>query len=145
MRRSYSVRGWDDNSGVHTTYSCKFTRGFVTKFRVHVNDSWFRNLKLTSSFETSTKSYGSCDKLWAMGGPTWSYGRVNAQTLRFCQLEVTSDLSNRSALPGHASLACIYTVARVCIFHVHMIVWAEGRMRSVHLSTSDFNDSLIYL
>ena len=75
------------------------------------------------------------------GIPLEVCGRMNAQTLRFRQLKVTSDLSNCCALPGHASLAYIYAVASVCIFHAHTIVRAEA-----HISTSGFNnDRLIYL
>ena len=81
-----------------------FTRRAVS-FKFH---SWFRNLKLPLSFETTTKSYGKRNTLRAAGGPTRSLltYSMNAQTLRFRQLELTSILFNHSALP-----------ARVCIFH----------------------------
>ena len=48
-----------ENSRVHT-HSCKllkFHSWFANfKFRVGVDDSWFSNLKLTPSYETTTKS-----------------------------------------------------------------------------------------
>ena len=62
------------------------------------------------------------------GVPLEVCGGMNAQTSRFCQLNIMSDLSNQYAIP-----------ARVCIFH------ALYDCVSIHLSTSSFNDSQIYL
>ena len=45
------LKDWWKSIPIHQNYN-----GFNLKFRVRVNDSWFRNLKLTSSYETTLKS-----------------------------------------------------------------------------------------
>ena len=92
------------------------------KFRVRVDDSWFRNWKLTSSYETTrTNLKVSGDKLRAVGGPTLEVysGRINAQTSRFHQLEVRSDLSNYSCASG-SIVVCVLAAARVT-FSMHIV------------------------
>ena len=92
-----------------------------------MDDSWFPNLKLTSSYETSATNYEP------QGVPLEVSRRVNAQTLRFRQLEVRSDLSIYCALPGQYSFVFTQWLGFEFI--------AERT-----LSTSGFiNDSLIYL
>ena len=98
------------------------------KVRVHVNDS-FRNLKLISSFETTMKSYGKRDKLRTAGGPT--------RSLRMCEctnFEVLPAPSYEWPLQSLCAFRSILPcAARVCIFHAHTIVRAEGRASSIHL------------
>ena len=75
------------------------------------------------------------------GVPLEVNGRVNAQTSRFRQLEVRSDLSNYRALPGQFSFVFMQRLGSAFSMHIVTIVRAERT-----LSTSAFNnDSLIYL
>ena len=63
-----------------------------------MNNSWFRNLKLTSSYETIRRNLKvSATNYEPRGVPVEVSGRVNAQTSRFRDLEVKSDLSNYRA------------------------------------------------
>ena len=64
---------------------------------------------------------------------------MNAQTSRFRQLEVRSDLSNYRALPGQYLFVFMQRLGSAFSMHIVTIVRAERT-----LSTSGFNDSLIY-
>ena len=83
-----------------------------------MDDSWFRNLKLTSSYETTTNYE-------PRGVPLKVSGRVNAQTSRFRQLEVRSDLSNYRALPGQYSFVFTQRLGSAFSMHIVTIVRAE--------------------
>ena len=57
--------------------------------------------------------------------PLEASGHMNAQTSRFRQLEVWSDLVKLPCTPG-SLLICVQAAARVCIFmHIVTIVRAE--------------------
>ena len=60
---------------------------------------------------------------------------MNAQTLRFRQLEVRSDLSNYCALPGQYSFVFKQRLGSAFSMHIVTIVRAERT-----LSTSGFNN-----
>ena len=77
-----------------------------------MNDS-FRNLKLTSSFETTTKYYVT-DVF------------MNAQTSRFRQLEVRSDLSNYRALPGQYSFVFTQRLGSAFSMHIYIHTYITG-------------------
>ena len=107
-----------------------------------VDDSWFRNLRLTSSYETTDKILRLARQTTSCGGvPLEVSGRVNAQTSRFRQPKVRSDLSNYCVLPGQYSFVFTQRLGSAFSMHIVTIVRAERT-----LSTSGFNnDSLIYL
>ena len=67
-------------------------------------------------------------------------GRVNAQTSRFRQLEVRSDLSNYRALPGQYSF--VFTQRLGSAFSMH----SYDRASRAYTKYFQFNnDSLIYM
>ena len=71
-----------------------------------------------------------------MGVPLEVSGRVNAQTSRFRQLEVRSDLSDYRALPSQLTLVCVHAaIGAAFSMHIVTIVRAERT-----LSTSGFNN-----
>ena len=74
------------------------------------------------------------------GVPLKASGRVNAQTSRFYELELKSDLSNYHEILGQ-KYSFVFMQRPGSAISMHMIVRAE-----LTLSTSGFNnDSLIYL
>ena len=78
------------------------------------------------------------------GIPLKVCGHMNAQTSRFHQLEVTSDLSSHCALPGQFCINCVG--ARLySALSIH--AWTYDRAsRGARASASGFNnDSLIFL
>ena len=71
------------------------------------------------------------------GVPLEVSGRMNAQTSRFHQLEVRSDLCNYRTLPGQYSLVFTQRLGSAFSMHIVTIMQAER--------TRKYNDSLIYL
>ena len=62
-------------------------------------------------------------KSW--GVPLEVSGRMNAQTSRFCQLGVRSDLSNYRALPGQYSFVFTPRLGSAFSMHIVTIMRAE--------------------
>ena len=63
------------------------------------------------------------------GVPFEVSGCMNAQTSRFCQLEVRSDLSNYHALPGQYSFVFMQRLGSAFSMHIVMIVQAERALK----------------
>ena len=82
-----------------------------------MDDSWFRNLKLITKPQQNLKV--SATNYEPQGVPLEVSGRVNAQTSRFRQLEVMSDLSNYCALPGQYSF--VFTQRLGSAFSMHIV------------------------
>ena len=102
-----------------------------------MDDSWFRNLKLTSSyklrnhddswFRKSLKVSATNYEPWVV--PLEVSGRMNAQTSRFRQLEVRSDLSNYCALPGQYSFVFSQRLGSTFSMHIVTIMRAERTLK----------------
>ena len=90
-----------------------------------MDDSWFRNLKLTSSYETTTNLKASATNYERRGVPLEVSRRVNAQTSRFCQLKLRSDLSNYRALSGQYSF--VFTQRLGSAFSMHIVTIRASR------------------
>ena len=86
---------------------------------------WFHNFKLTSSFESTTKLMVSAINDEPRGVPLEVSGRMNAQTSRFLQLKVRSDLSNYCALPGQYSFVFTQRLGSAFSMQIVTIVRAK--------------------
>ena len=72
-------------------------------------------------------------------------GHMNAQTSRFRQLEVKSDLSNYRALPGQYSFVFSQWLGSAFSMNIVTIVQTKHTLSLIKSTSGVNNDSLIYL